>query len=206
MTLPRAQPIRPTWRNDPFDDPDWLFDVKYDGFRALCYIDQGRNSLISRNNNVMTRFDALAGQVAAMLGVDDAILDGEVIAADETGRPQFYDLLRRTRSPRYIAFDIMWLNGTDLRSLPLHERRRALRAILPRASPIVSEALSVRSRGCALFELMCSNDLEGVVGKRLGDPYDPRVRWWKIKNPDYTQKGGRGDLFNGRGRWRGSAK
>jgi ATP-dependent DNA ligase len=60
MTLPRVQPIAPTWHKEPFDDPDWLFDFKYDGFRALCYLEQRRNRLISRNNNIMTRFDALA--------------------------------------------------------------------------------------------------------------------------------------------------
>jgi len=89
MTLPRIQPIAPTWRKTPFDDPDWLFDLKYDGFRGLCYLDRGRNRLISRNNNVMTRFEALADQIASLLDVHDAILDGEVIAADETGRPMF---------------------------------------------------------------------------------------------------------------------
>src|SRR5215472_842052 len=67
MTLPRLQPIAPTWRKEPFDDPDWLFDFKYDGFRALCYIEQRRNRLISRNNNIMARFDALADQGAATL-------------------------------------------------------------------------------------------------------------------------------------------
>ena len=79
MTLPRVQPIAPTWHKEPFDDPDWLFDFKYDGFRALCYLEQRRNRLISRNNNIMTRFDALADQVAAALNIDDAILDGEII-------------------------------------------------------------------------------------------------------------------------------
>ena len=86
-TLPRVRPIIPTWRKEPFDDPDWLFDFKYDGFRAICYLEHRRNRLISRNNNVMTRFEALAGQVAAALNIDEAILDGEIIAADETGRP-----------------------------------------------------------------------------------------------------------------------
>jgi ATP-dependent DNA ligase len=57
-------------------------------------------------------------------------------------------------------------------------------------------ALSVEGSGRELFELMCTNDLEGIVAKRHGDPYDPRVRWLKIKNPDYSQKEGRGDLFN----------
>jgi bifunctional non-homologous end joining protein LigD len=89
-----------------------------------------------------------------------------------TGRPQFYDLLRGKRAPTYIAFDILWLNGADLRSLPLSECQRVLRAVLPKASPIVSTPLSVEGRGCELFELMCANDLEGVVAKRLADPYD----------------------------------
>jgi ATP-dependent DNA ligase len=65
MPLPRVQPIAPTWRKEPFDDPDWLFEMKYDGYRALCYVEPRRDRLISRNNNIMTRFDPLADQVAA---------------------------------------------------------------------------------------------------------------------------------------------
>ena len=72
--------------------------------------------------------------------------------ADETGRPQFYELLRVPRSACYVAFDILWADGTDLRSLPLDERRRRLQGILPKGSPIVSEALSVAGRGRELFE------------------------------------------------------
>ena len=73
-----------------------------------------------------------------------------------------------------------------MRSLPLSERRQRLQAILPIGSAIVSEALSVTGRGCELFELMCANDLEGIVAKRRADRYDTRVRWLKIKNPDYS--------------------
>jgi ATP-dependent DNA ligase len=80
--------------------------------------------------------------------------------------------------------------------LPLSERRQALQAVLPKGSAIVSEALSVEGSGCELFEVMCTHDLEGIVGKRLADPYDPRARWLKIKNPDYSQAEGRGDLFD----------
>ena len=72
-----------------------------------------------------------------------------------------------------------------------------LQAMLTEASPILSAPVSVVGRGCELFELMVANDLEGIVAKRLDDPYEPRVRWLKIKNPDYTQKEGRSDLFNG---------
>jgi len=196
VPLPRVQPIIPTRRKEPFDHPEWLFDFKYDGFRALCYIEQGRCRVISRNGNVLSRFEALGDQVSRLLDVDEAVIDGEVIVADETGRPQFYELLRVPRSASYVAFDILWLNGTDLRALPLTERRKSLQGIVSKGSPIVSEALSVAGRGRELFELMRTNDLEGIVAKRLADPYDTRVRWLKIKNPDYSQKEGRAELFN----------
>jgi bifunctional non-homologous end joining protein LigD len=115
--------------------------------------------------------------------------------ADVTGRPVFIDLLRRKRPPGYVAFDILWLNGTDLRSLPLGERRQRLQRILPARSPTISEALSVTGRGHELYELMRAHDLEGIVAKRLADPYGPHTRWLKIKNPDYSQKEGRAELF-----------
>jgi bifunctional non-homologous end joining protein LigD len=91
--LPRVQPIAPIRWTEPFDDPGWLFDVKYDGFRALAYLEQGRCRLVSRNGNPMYRFAGLSDRIAAALAVGDAILDGEVIAADATtssatrGRP-----------------------------------------------------------------------------------------------------------------------
>jgi bifunctional non-homologous end joining protein LigD len=144
----------------------------------------------------MHRFASLGDQIAASLEVDDAILDGEVIAADETGRPQFYDLLRDTRAPAYVAFDVIWLNGADLRSMPLTERRLHLQNILPNGSAIISEPLSVRGSGHKLFELTCDHDLEGVVAKRLKDGYGSRVRWLKIKNPSYSQNEGRRELFD----------
>src|SRR5262249_12873747 len=161
-----------------------LFDLKYDGFRGLCYLEQGRCRMISRNGNLMSRFEGLSDKIAASLtDVGDAILDGEVIAADETGRPQFYDLLRDARAPAYVPFDLLWRNGADLRALPLTERGRCLQDILPKGSAVICEPLSVTGRGHKLFELMCAHDLEGIVAKRLKDPYGPRARWVKIKNP-----------------------
>jgi bifunctional non-homologous end joining protein LigD len=108
MTLPRVQPIIPIPRKEPFDDPEWLFDFKYDGFRALLYFEQGmRCRFVSRNDNTLSRFDALCQAVAAELDVDSVILDGEVIATDETGRPLFFDLVRGSRTPAYVAFDLL---------------------------------------------------------------------------------------------------
>src|SRR5215469_12529807 len=124
----------------------------------------------------MSRFAGLRDQLAASLDVGDAILDGEIIVADETGRPQFYDLLRDARAPTYVAFDVIWLNGVDLRPLPLTERRRHLQNLLPKGSAIVSEALSVSGRGHRLFELMCAHDLEGVVAKRpMAEDQEPQL-------------------------------
>lgn len=134
--------------------------------------------------------------MAAELGVDNAIFDGEVMAADETGRPVFIDLIRSAREPSYVAFDLLWRSGVDLRSLPLRDRRRQMQDMLPKDSRLISGPLSVQGRGRELFELMRSNDLEGIVAKRLSDPYHRHVRWFKIKNPDYSQKVGRAELLN----------
>ena len=77
----------------------------------------------------------LAAEVAATLNLDEAVLDGEVIVADPTGRPQFYDLLRGRLAPAYVAFDLLWIDGVELRPKPLSERRVVLRGLLPEDSP-----------------------------------------------------------------------
>jgi bifunctional non-homologous end joining protein LigD len=100
------------------------------------------------------------------------------------------------RAPAYVVFDLIWLDGVDLRALPLTERRRHLHNILPKGPAIISEALSVTGTGHKLFDLMCAHDLEGVVAKRLKDGYGSRVRWLKIKNPSYSQNEGRRELFD----------
>src|SRR6185312_8338753 len=109
--------------------------------------------------NTFDRFAALADRLETVIDVDDAVIDGEVIAVDDIGRPQFYDLLRGARTPAYVAFDLLWVNGIDLRSLPLKARRQTLQSILPKSSPLICEAVSVKGRGCQLFNLMCATDL-----------------------------------------------
>ena len=83
----------------------------------------------------------------------------------------------------------MWLNGADLRPLPLTERRQRLQDILPKGSAIITEALSVTGTGRKLFELICAKDFEGIVAKRLTDAYRPRTRWLKIENPRALSSG-----------------
>ena len=89
-----------------------------------------------------------------------------------------------------MAFDLIWLNGADLRPLPLSERRGHLQTILPKGSAIISGPLSVTGRGHKIFELMCAHDLEGIVAKKLADPYNPKLtRWHKILNRDSQRPG-----------------
>ena len=119
----------------PFDHPDWLFELKYDGFRALAYVTPQRCELISRKGNVYKSFARLCDGIANALACD-AVLDGEIVHLDAQGKPQFYQLLRR-RSPQY--FVAVWLRGRDLRMLPLIERKRGLSQLLRGASPVFSE-------------------------------------------------------------------
>jgi bifunctional non-homologous end joining protein LigD len=197
--LPRVAPLTLKRRAQAFDNPDWLFDLKYDGFRALLEIDGSEARLVSRNRNRFKHMDALAAILSKRLRVTDAILDGELICADASGRPIFMDLLSRRAPACFIVFDLLWLNGEDLRALPLTERKKRLTRLLRRRSNhLVAEAMSVEGRGKALMAAVEEHDLEGIVAKRKSDPYRRGVKWWKIKNRAYSQADdGRGELLNG---------
>jgi bifunctional non-homologous end joining protein LigD len=196
--LPKIAPLVLKPRAEAFDNPNWLFELKYDGFRALLEIDAAGARLLSRNRNRFRHLDPLAAALAKRLRVTEAILDGEVICANQTGRPIFLDLLRRRKPAAFVAFDLLWLNGEDLRMLPLVERKKRLRRLLARRSnPFIIEAVAIDGRGQELVAAVEKHDLEGIVAKRKLDPYRPGVRWWKIKNRAYSQAEGRGELFNG---------
>jgi bifunctional non-homologous end joining protein LigD len=116
-----------------FDNAGWLFELKYDGFRALLEIDGTGARLVSRNRNRFNHLDTLAAALAKRLRVNDAILDGEIICADETRRPIFIEMLRGRHPVCFVAFDLLWLNGEDLRPQPLVERKARLRRLLAAA-------------------------------------------------------------------------
>jgi ATP-dependent DNA ligase len=92
--LPRISPIVPTARPYPFNDPAWLFEPKYDGFRGMLYLTCQGSSLYSKRGNVMTRFRGLADQLQGQLGPQEVILDGEIVALDDEGRIDFWGLMR----------------------------------------------------------------------------------------------------------------
>jgi ATP-dependent DNA ligase len=196
--LPKVAPLVAKRRAAAFDNDGWLFDLKYDGFRALLEIDGAGARLVSRNRNRFKHLDMLAAALAKRLRVKDAILDGEIICADETGRPIFIEMLRGRHPMCFVAFDLLWLNGEDLRTLPLVERKARLRRLLRRrANHLVAEALTIEGRGKALFAAVEEYDLEGIVAKREGDPYRRGVKWFKVLNAAYSQREGRHELLNG---------
>ena len=198
MNLPQIRPLELARRTGPFDDSQWIFELKHDGFRAPAYVSDGACRLVSRRENVYKSFDALRTAIAQELHVKNAILDGEICCLDALGRSQFKQLLFRRGNPCFYAFDLLWLNGGDLRQRPLIERKRLLRRLIRPSAKHILYAHHVRTQGRELFNMVCSLDLEGIVCKRKDAPYSQPTRWVKVKNRNYTQVEGRHELFEGR--------
>ncbi len=187
----------------PFDDPDYIFELKHDGFRALAYIDAGECKLVSRNLNHFKSFESLKKSLDK-LPVQNAILDGEIACLDSQGVSQFNELFSRRGTPVIYAFDLLWLDGQDLRGLPLIERKQRLRGMVKASHCERDYAQHIEAQGIAFFEEICARDLEGVVAKRKLSIYKSNsTGWLKVKNPKYSQAVGRHDLFKARERWVG---
>jgi bifunctional non-homologous end joining protein LigD len=195
---PKIIPIRPVDEKDPFDNPDWLFELKHDGFRALAYVERGRCRLVSRNNYHFPHWPKLCEWIASNLHAKNAVLDGELACLADNGRSIFDDLLFRRRPPIFYVFDVLWWNGADLRDMPLVQRKEFLRTRLPTEPTQILYADYVEGTGVELFRKVCEMDLEGIVAKRMNSLYRDSTRWLKIRNPNYTQKEGRKELFESR--------
>jgi bifunctional non-homologous end joining protein LigD len=131
--------------------------------------------------------------------VESAVLDGEIACLDESGRPTFRDLIFRKRQCIFIAFDLLYLNGKDLRTLPLIERKAMLKKLIRRKRARMFYLDHVESDGRLLFEEVVKMNLEGIVCKRKDSPYKvtekPSRYWIKVKNSRYSQLEGREELF-----------
>lgn len=158
-----------------FSNPDWFFELKWDGYRALAYLGEGRASLRSRRGlDLGHRYPELAKLVSPR----PAVIDGEIVAMGDDGKPSFF-LLGRAPA-QFIAFDLLFLDG-DRTDLPFEERRRLLES-LELSGPVVVTDL-VPEAGEALFEAVEEQGLEGVVAKRSGSRYHPGRRspdWRKV--------------------------
>jgi len=166
----RITPMLATLVRQPFTDPEFLYEVKFDGFRIIAHLDKGKVTLRSRKGENYTR--NYPPVVAALQRLKiDAIIDGELVAVDHEGKPNFDELQRWDGSLPlvYYVFDIVWLKGKDLTELPLEERKEQLRKIIPDNDVIrFSDSFD---DGEALFNLMKEKGWEGIVAKRKDSTY-----------------------------------
>ena len=185
-TLPKwLQPMLATLTDAPFDDKGWIFEDKYDGFRMVAKIDGGKVTLYSRNGKIVSHSYIEVAQ--ALEGVKgDAVIDGELVAIGKDGLSHFQLLqnaLRHEAKLQYFAFDLMFQDGEDLRSLPLTERKKRLKAILPKHK-LVGFSRDRKTFGVKFFEEVERKGLEGIMAKRADSKYFSGARtdeWLKIK-------------------------
>ena len=150
---------------EPFDHPHWIYELKLDGFRALAHIDGHRCHLISRNGHRFKQWNLLCEELAHAVRCDSAILDGEIVCLDDDGRPNLHKLLFRRDWPLFYAFDLIELDGEDLRQVPLIARKRLLHGIMPSVESRVRYVDHIERRGTDFFRLAREQDLEGIVAK-----------------------------------------
>lgn len=191
-----ATPMLATLVDRPFDDENWLFEIKWDGYRAICVArEDGSVSLTSRNGlDFLTQFAELAGIGAAFKSLP-IIVDGEIVSLDARGRSSFqrlqgsFDQHRKSRhAPQqpypltFVAFDVLYAGGKDVRQLPLEERKQILENLIVQHEAVMYSK-HVPQWGIALYEQAQREQLEGIIGKKRGSPYVQRRShdWVKIK-------------------------
>jgi bifunctional non-homologous end joining protein LigD len=180
------KPMLATLVDQPFDDPEWRYEVKWDGYRALAYVNKGKADLRSRNNN---DFNSKFYPVYRALEnwQINAVVDGEIVVVNEDGLSQFGKLQDwKTEADGellFYVFDILWLEGVELINLPLTERRQILGQIVP-AEGIVKLSESFETSGTEFYKLAQQMGLEGIIAKKADSIYRPDTRtkeWLKIK-------------------------
>jgi bifunctional non-homologous end joining protein LigD len=174
-----------TLTDAPFDDPAWVFEDKFDGFRMVAVIKAGSVTLYSRNGKIISHSYVEVARALERFKVD-AVLDGELVALDAHGISRFQLLqnaLRHEAKLMYCVFDMMFCDGEDLRGLGLLERKKRLRSVLPR-HPLLSFSQHRKEFGSKFFAEAEKQGLEGIMGKRADSLYRSGERttdWLKIK-------------------------
>ena len=171
----------------PPSGPSWVHEIKHDGYRMLCRIDAGQAQLVSRTAKDWTASFGSLPRALARLPVTSAWLDGEVVVVDAKGRSSFQALQNAlsgaAETLTYLAFDLLYLNGVDLRAVALLERKRLLEELLSEAPASVKYSAHFAAPGAAFLQNVCALGLEGMISKRADLPYRPGrgPAWQKIK-------------------------
>ena len=130
--MPQVIPMQLLRIPEPFDHPDFIFEPKLDGFRALAHVRGHRCELVSRNGHTFKQWPQLSEEIAHAIRAHSAVLDGEICCLEPDGRTHFNKLLFRREWPFFYAFDALSIDGEDLTGLPLLERKRRLLRIMPK--------------------------------------------------------------------------
>ena len=170
-------------------DGDWRYEVKFDGYRIMARIDSGKVQLFTRNGHDWTAKMPQQAEALAALGLESAWLDGEVVVPNEDGTPDFQALqnafeVGRSGTIVYYLFDLPYLNGMDLREVPLEERRAALSQVLEHNdNDLLRFSADFTEQPESVLESACQMKLEGLIGKRAGSTYVSKrsSSWVKIK-------------------------
>jgi bifunctional non-homologous end joining protein LigD len=180
------QPCRPTVAKAPPRGEGWVHELKHDGYRLQIHVRNGRVKLYTMNAADWTaRYPRIVEQTARIKG--SAIIDAEVVWLDADGIAQFDALHSRIMDHAAIAcaFDLMMLDGNDLRRLPLSERKAALRKVLRRTKGGIQYVEHTEGHGAEMFAAVCDLGVEGIVSKKINSPYrsGPSKSWINVKNP-----------------------
>jgi len=180
------KPMLATLVSEPFDNDDWLFEIKWDGYRALAYLSDEDVQMISRNNKPFEEKYFPIAEALRELQLQ-AVFDGEIVAINEKGLADFQRLQNWQNTPtqlQFYVFDILWFDGYDVTKLPLIERKKLLESIIPKDHQIIKYSDHVINGGNKFFEAALNQGLEGIMAKKLSSSYqvDSRAETWlKIK-------------------------
>jgi ATP-dependent DNA ligase len=184
----------------------WLHEIKHDGFRIIARKDGERVRLYSRPGNDLTYRFPLIAEALSRLRSRSCVIDGEAVACDENGLASFDRIWyrRHDASVFLYAFDLIELNGDDLRRDPLEVRKATLASILARAGPGIRLNGHIEADGETVFRHACKLGLEGIVSKRKGSPYRSgrSPDWLKMKNPTHAAVRREAEKDWGKEKWR----
>ncbi|HKG69593.1 MAG TPA: DNA ligase D [Segetibacter sp.] len=185
-------PMLATLVDKPFNEPGWMYEVKWDGYRAIGYVNKGETEIRSRNNKSFNEKFYPVYEALKKSGLN-AVVDGEIVVLNDKGVPDFGNLQTwRSEADGRLAFylfDILWLNEMDLMNIPLRERREILRSVVPKEG-VIKLSENFEATGSEFFALAEKMGLEGIIAKKAESLYTPDIRskeWLKIKTEKHQE-------------------
>ena len=196
-----VSPMLATLVEKPFSSPDWLFEIKWDGYRAISFIKRDSFRFVSRRNVDIAGKFPQSESIPGLINAESAIIDGEIVVVDDKGKPDF-QLLQNVANiyPShtvanksiirlvYYVFDLLYLNGRDLRNLALIERKKLLKSII-RTNDFLKYSDEVIDHGKELYAQAVRSGLEGIIAKKLDSPYlERRTDYWRKIKTEHRQE------------------